>query len=161
MTRNLILSVVLGFLVVAGLVGSGLFVSRGAHLQLKGKIQKVRTAALSESRSVAVLDFRVTNPSDYPFVVNGAEVIIRTSDGRDLIGRYIPEVDARVVFAASPLLGEKYNPTIGIRETIRPGQTADRMAAAAFDIPLSQLESRRSLFLRIEDVDGPVSDIRE
>ena len=37
---------------------------RGDRIELPGKILKVRTAPLDEDSSIAVIDFRITNPSE-------------------------------------------------------------------------------------------------
>jgi hypothetical protein len=160
MNRTLLVSVGLGVLIVGALIGGGLFVQRGARLILQGNIQKARTAALDDNRSVIVLDVRLTNPADIPFVTKSADIVVETADGKSLTGQYIPEVDAKVLFQGVPDLGEKYNQTIVIREKIAPKQTVDRMVAASFPAPVSTLESRKSVKLVLKDLDGPVSEIR-
>ena len=55
--------------------------TKGAHLVLQGKILKIRTGALSDSDSIAVLDFRVENPSDVPFLVREVDVLWRQPNG--------------------------------------------------------------------------------
>ena len=59
--RTLLICAGLGLLVIGAIVGGGLFASRGAHLELEGKIAKTRTAALSPScAGVTVSRIRVT-----------------------------------------------------------------------------------------------------
>ena len=48
----------------------------GAHIELKGKILKVRTAPIDENSSVAAVDFRVTDPADYPFMAKSVTLIV-------------------------------------------------------------------------------------
>jgi hypothetical protein len=146
--------------VVLGILGI-LYVQRGAHVELKGSVQKVRTLALDENSSAALIDFRVHNPSDYPFVVRKADVSLIESGGNTLEGMVIAEVDARRLFEYFPVLGQKYNDSLVIRTKVEPRQTIDRMLAVRFEVPEAQLQARRGLVIRIEEIDGPVSEIVE
>jgi len=65
------------------------------------------------------------------------------------------------LFDAVPLLGQKYNPTLIAREKIASHESEDRMVAARFEVPDDRLEARKRLVLRIEEVDGAVSEISE
>ena len=47
-----------GLVVVLCAVAGTLYMQRGAHVELNGSILKVRTQAMDESSSVAVIDFR-------------------------------------------------------------------------------------------------------
>ncbi len=137
------------------------YIQRGAHIELRGQILKVRTQALDENSSVAVVDFRFTNPSDYSFVVRSVTVSVTEKAGKDVDGAEVSEVDAKRVFEYYPLLGQKYNDSLLMRDKIAAHQSQDRMIAARFEIPVQQLDARKQLSIRIEDVDGPVSEILE
>lgn len=158
--RTLLICAGLGLLVIGAILGGGLFASRGAHLELEGSVRKTRVAALSPTRSVVVLDFRATNPANYPFVVKTVEVEVTLADGRKEIGQFVPEVDAKCLFPALPALGDKLAVSIATGEKIAKKQTVDRMAAASFNLPEADLESRKGILLRLRDVDGPVSELR-
>jgi hypothetical protein len=158
--RTLLICAGIGLLVLGAILGGGLFASRGAHLELEGSIKKTRTAALSSTRSVVVLDFRATNPSDYPFVVKTVEVEVTLADGSKQIGQYIPEVDAKTLFPALPSLGDKLTTAVGTGERIGKKETVERMAAASFPFPEGELDTRKGIVLRLRDVDGPVSTLR-
>lgn len=145
---------------MVGLVSSGLLVNRKTRLHLDGSIRKTRIAALSPTRSLVVLDFRAANPSDYLFVVKTVEVEVTRADGTKEVGQFIPEIDAKTLFAALPGLGEQRAVSVATGEHIDPKQSVDRMAAASFLFPESELNSNRSIVLRIHDVDGPVAEIR-
>ena len=88
-------ALVVGLLVVAGGVGGVFYMQRGAHVELKGSVLKVRTQAMDEKSSVAVIDFRFVNPSNYPFVVKEVTVSIEDKDGNRLEGQPVSELDAR------------------------------------------------------------------
>lgn len=73
----------------------------------------------------------------------------------------ISEVDARRLFDYYPVLGQKFNDSLLIRTKIKPHETMDRMLAARFEVPEKDLQARRQLRIRIEELDGPVVDLVE
>lgn len=150
-----------GLAAVAALVAAVFYIQRGAHPELQGRIQKVRSLALPDSSTVVVADFRCTNVADYPFVVRRVDLLVETADGRLLEGSLVSEIDASRLFEYYPLLGPKYNPTLLPRTRIGPHQSLDRMVAARFELAEEDLARRRRLAIRIEDVDGAVSELRE
>jgi hypothetical protein len=158
--RTLLICAGIGLLVIGAMISGGLFVTRGTRLELNGGIRKTRVAALSPTRSVVVLDFRATNPSDYPFIVKTVEVEITLASGKKEIGQFVPEVDAKTLFPALPALGDKLAVSIGTGEKIASKQTVERMAAASFSLPESDLIARKGIVLRLRDVDGPLSELR-
>ncbi|HTS31349.1 MAG TPA: hypothetical protein VMH81_36000 [Bryobacteraceae bacterium] len=144
-------------LVVAGV----LFMQRGARVGLTGSVLKVRTAPLDDNSSVVVLDFRINNPGNVLFVVRGVTVVLEEKDGKQFDGQTVAEMDAKRLFEGLPLLGPKYTDTLVERDRV-PGHTSqDRMVAARFNAPESRLEGRKRFLLRIEEVDGLVSEITE
>ena len=134
---------------------------RGAHIEPAGKILKVRTLALDENSSVAVIDFRVVNSSDYTVIVREVAVTLDQPNGTASDGTVVSEVDARRLFQYYPVLGQKYNDSLIIRDRIKPHETLDRMIAARFEIPVAQLDARKRLKLRVVDVDGPSGELIE
>src|SRR5262245_33108500 len=151
----------IGLVVVAIGLGAMFYLQRGAHVELKGSILKVRTSALDETSSVAILDFRFVNPSDVPFVVRSVDVTMENKDGSSVNGMAVSEVDAKRVFEAYPLLGQKFNNSLLMRDKVPARQAEDRMIAARFEMPVEKLEARKAFHIRIEDVDGPVSELVE
>jgi hypothetical protein len=150
-----------GLLVVAAGIGGVFYMQRGAHVELKGGVLKVRTQAMDEKSSVAVIDFRFVNPSNYPFVVKEVTVSIVDKDGKTLEGQPVSELDARRLFQYYPQLGQKYNDSLMMRDKIMGRQSMDRMIATRFEETEATLESRKKLTVRIVDVDGPVAELQE
>src|SRR5580693_406584 len=72
--------------------------NKGAHLQLEGKILKVRTGSLGEGNSIAAMDFRVENPSDRPFVVRNVEISLEKANGEMLDGVTVSKADLKQMF---------------------------------------------------------------
>ena len=151
----------IGLVVVAIIVAGVLYTQRGAHIQVTGQFLKVRTAPLDEHSSAAVIDFRVTNPADYPFQVNDVTVVLDGVPGAQPEGTTVSDSDTDRLLAGVPLLGQRYNPTLMARVRIAPHQTRDFMVAARFEVPEADLEKRKRLVLRISEVDGAMSEISE
>jgi len=148
-----------GLAVVAVIVGAILYLNRGSHIQLKGEIQKVRLQEMDDNSTVVVADFRFVNPANYPFVVRKVDMFVMSPEGEELDGKEVSEPDARRMFDYYKLLGPKYNETFTIREKVAPKESMDRMLAARFEVPASKIEQRKKLRIRVEDVDGAVSEL--
>jgi hypothetical protein len=152
------------FLILFGVgivaVGLGVFAivssTKGAHLELKGKIIKIRTGALSDDDSIAVLDFRVENISDVPFVVREVDVLLEKPNGTTAEGANVSRSDLKQLFQYNRFLGDQYNDSLSIKDTIAPHQTVDRMVAARFDVKNRDLEAAKGIHLSIQDMDGPL-----
>jgi len=138
-----------------------LYMQRNAHIEPQGKILKVRTQAMDENSSVAVIDFRMVNSSDYPIWVREVVVSLQGADGNTYDGAVVSETDAKALFRYYPLLGQKYNDSLIVRDRIHAHQTVDKMIAARFEMPQGQLDARKKLTVHIEDVDGPSGDLVE
>jgi len=130
--------------------------TKGAHLELKGKIMKIRSVALSDQDSIAVLDFRVENPSNVPFVVRQVEVSLEQKDGSMAEGVNVSKDDLKGLFQYNRFLGNQLNDALTIKDTIPPHATVDRMVASRFDVKDSDLEASKAIHLSIQDVDGPL-----
>jgi len=141
---------------IAAAVAAILYTHRGAHLELKGEVLKIRTGALSDQDSIAVLDFRVENVSDVPFVVRQVEVTADKQDGNAASSSIISKMDLHQLFQYNRFLGDQYNDSLSIRDTIPAHAKVDRMVAARFDIPNKDLESAKTIHLSIQDMDGPL-----
>lgn len=161
MTKNFGAAFAIGIAAIAIIVGGVLYMQRGARVGLAGSFLKVRTAPMDEKSSVAVIDFRFNNPADVRFVVRDVSVILEDASGNRTTGRTVSELDAQRLFDYVPLLGQKFNRTLMTRDVVAAHAAEDRMVAARFEIPEAQLEARKRLILRIEDVDGPVTEIPE
>src|SRR5277367_2791661 len=143
-----------GILAVALAVLAILSATKGAHLELQGKIIKIRTGALSEDDSIAVLDFRVQNVSDVPFVVREVDVTLEKPNGATAQGNNISRDDLKQLFNYNRYLGDQYNDSLSIKDTIAPHTTVDRMVAARFDVKNRDLEAAKAIHLSIQDMDG-------
>lgn len=150
-----------GLVLIAVAVVWVFWMQRGAHVELRGSIQKIRTLAPEETGTVAIIDFRFRNTSDYAFQVRDVQAYVIAPDGREVEGQVIADVDAQRLFQYYPALGQRYNPTLMARSKIAGGESVDRMLTVRFEMPEAQFEKRRQLRIHIREVDGPESDILE
>jgi hypothetical protein len=149
----------IGIGAIALIVAGVLFVQRGSRIRVTGQVLKVRTVPLDDGSSVAVADFRVQNPGKLIVVVRSVRMFVEDASGKRTEGQTVSEVDARRLFEALPVLGQKYNDTLVVRDKIPSGASLDRMVAARFEMPVDKLDSRKQVYIQIEDVDGPVSEL--
>ena len=108
----------IGLAIIALAVGGIFVMQRGDRIELPGKILKVRTAELDQDSSIAVIDFRITNPSNVQFEVRTVTVELDDSQGKSYQGQSVSEMDAKRLFEGLPVLGQKYNPTLLMRERL-------------------------------------------
>jgi len=154
MQKSFLIALGIGLAVIAVVVAGIFVMQRGDRIELPGKILKVRTAELDADSSIAVIDFRITNPSNVQFEVRTVTVELEDNTGKSYMGQSVSEMDAKRLFEAVPVLGEKYNPTLLMRERLGSRASADRMIAARFQAPVTLLDGRKRFIVRIEEVDG-------
>src|SRR5260370_8510354 len=159
-TRFLILFGV-GILVVAGGDFEILSGNKGSHLVLKEKILKVRTGALSDQDSIRVLDLRLENTSDVPFVVRQVEVSIDKTDGSKAEASLISKIDIHQLFQFNRFLGDQYNDTLSMKDKVPPHSTVDRMVAARFHLPIKDCATANLLHLPLHTLLRPYFEISQ
>ncbi|HWY49658.1 MAG TPA: hypothetical protein VNX70_19885 [Bryobacteraceae bacterium] len=130
--------------------------TKGSHLVINGKILKVRTGALSDNDSIAVMDLRMENPSNLAFVVRQVEVTLEEKDGTMADGLVVAKGDLKQLFQFNRFLGDQYNDSLTIKDQIPPHATVDRMLAARFEVKNQDLESAKAIHVSIQDMDGPL-----
>lgn len=161
MSKTSLTAFLVGVAAVAVLLAAILYSNRGERIGLTGGIIKVRTAPLDENSSVAVLDFRVHNPGDEAFVVGNVTVVMEDKDGKQYEGATVSAADTARLFEGLPLLGQRFNGPLATKDKIPHNATEDRMVAARFDAPVARIDARKRFLLRIEDVNGPVTELPE
>jgi hypothetical protein len=151
MSKNFLIGLGAGLACVAILVAGIFYMQKGAHVVVSGQVLKVRTVPLSDSASLVVLDFRVTNPADYEFLTRKVTAIFEDAAGNRTDGLTASEIDAQHIFQGIPMLGEKYSQTLIENDAVPPRGTLDRMVAARFEMPEAQLQARKRFVVRIEE----------
>ena len=160
MSKGFAITFLIGLLVIGAAVWAVLYKQQGAHIDPKGSILKVRTLKLDDNSSAAVAEVRLTNDADYPLVVRTIEMSAVTGKG-DVPGNIVAEMDVKELFKYYPLLGEQYNPVLKAREKVPPHSSIDREVCAQFTIPVDELDQRKDLIVRVEDITGPTAEMHE
>ena len=82
------------------------------------------------------------------------KITLEKADGTRVEGTLVSKVDMKQLFAYNRFLGERYNDALSIKDEVPPHGQIDRMAAAYFDVPQSELDGGRAIHLWIQDMDG-------
>lgn len=154
MERRTLVSILGAVAIVAAVVAVIWTSGKKYHLVLTGDILKVRTHGIDNENAIAIVDFRLHNPTAVRCVVKDVKATLDTANGQTLDGDSVSEIDARRLFEYYPAIGQKYNPTLMIRAKIDPGQTIDRMLAVSFKTSAQGIEQRKGLHIQILDADG-------
>lgn len=160
MRRELLIGLALAVILVAAGLWFVLRVNKGSHMVLEGQIQKVRTLGLPDDSTAVIVDFRVTNPTDFKFMVRELHVLV-DAGGKVTDVEPVADVDAKALFDGYPAIGQKFNDTLRMRSVIPSKATQDYMAAVRIEMPVDQVEKRRDLKLRIEEMDGLTTELIE
>ena len=156
MSKQLLIFFGVGVLVIGIAIFLVLTSTKGSHLVLNGKVLKIRTGALSDSDSIAVMDLRMENPSNLVFVVRQVEVTLEKKDGSMADGLVVSKGDLKQLFQYNRFLGDQYNDSLTIKDQIPPHATVDRMLAARFEVKKDDLEAAKAIHVSIQDMDGPL-----
>ena len=154
MTKNLAIFVGVGVVVVAIALGVILYGTKGSHLEMKVEIVKIRTGVIDEHNVAAVLDIRLENLSDVPFVVREVTVTAEQPNGEKVEGNIISKSDFKQLLEYNKFLGKQFNEGLAVKDKIPPHQKVDRMIAVRFEIPQADLEKAKQIRLWIQDMDG-------
>jgi hypothetical protein len=96
-----------------------------------------------------------------PFVVSDVTLKLVPSTGAEIDGTPASRSDIDSTFQDEKLIGPRFNDVLTLQDKIPPNKSLDRMTAARFEIPESEIDRRKSLSLRLQDVDGTVVELRE
>jgi hypothetical protein len=128
--------------------------------ELTGEILKVRNMDDGDG-TIVFADFRVTNKAANPFVVSSVELTMEIPMDEVATAVVFSKSDVEKVTTYLKVLGPKYNDVLSIKDKLPPVETVDRMAAGRFAFPPKLFQQRKTLRLRIEEVDGAASEIVE
>lgn len=159
MRKELLIGVAVGLVALIAVTTAVMWVNKGSHVVLEGSVQKIRTQDL-DGACVMVVDFRATNPSSYAYVVRKVDLILDL-DGQKVEGYVVADVDAKKLFEYYPSLGQKFNDTMKPRDRVQPKETVDRMVMVRFEAPEAKIKTNKGVVIRIEEVDGLVSDLHQ
>lgn len=144
----------------AALVGFGLFMQWGKHLELKTRVMKVRSGAPDENTTIALLDVRLENLSDRTWIVSDIAFTVTAKDGREFTGIAVASSDLKRLFEALPALGQGFNPILKSKDRLQPRSTTDRMFVfQVLDLKQAAFDERKSAVLRVTELDGAIAEI--
>lgn len=149
-----------GLALAALVAGIFMFLNSRNRPRLDGAILNVRHVATDTKANVVILDVRISNPGRALFMVRDVVVVIEDAQGVLLEADAAAEPDIDRLLGYFKMLGPRYNPTLKSRERIAPGETRDFTIAGAFAVTEQELAQRRSLSVRVVDVDGAAVEIR-
>jgi hypothetical protein len=160
MSKGFAVTFLIGLLVIGAGIWAVFYKQQGAHLDPKGSILKVRTLKLDDTSSAAVIEVRVINEADYSLVARSIEVKIVTPK-TEMAGNVIAESDVKQMFKYYPALGEQFNPVLKARDKVPPRGSIDREVCAQFQLPIEELDRRKDIIVRFEDITGVTAELHE
>ncbi len=141
--------------------GIGFLLNMNSQVRLDAKILKVRSIPADDAASLAVVDFRVKNPSGALFQLKKVTLVVTTAAGQVVEGLPVAQMDLDRVLAYHKVYGARYTEMLKERDRIRPKTQEDRTVAGSFSISDKDMQSRKSLVLKLQDADGVVIEIPE
>ena len=160
MSKTFALTFLIGLLVIGGAIWVVFLKQEGKHIEPKGSILKVRTLKLDDEHSVAVAEVRIINDSDVGLVTRNIEASVIAKNG-EAQGNIVAEMDVKRLFQNYPVLGEQFNPVLKGRDKIPPRSTIDREICAMYNMSVEELDKRKDMIVRIQDITGPTLELHE
>jgi hypothetical protein len=150
----------IGLIVVAVTVGAILYMQRGAHMDLPGQMARIRIVSTGDNDALALIDLRLTNPSDYAITVRNVTVILEKKSGEQFPREIIARSDSQRLFESLPDSGP-YHAPLFTEATVPPATTAVYTLAAQFNAPERLLQDRKRFIVRIEELGGKTFEFSE
>jgi hypothetical protein len=146
-------------------VGIALFLilegNRGSYLVLEGSIRETRVIAFDENSSGVLVDLRIHNPADYPYVVEGGTLELDLPDGATPAIAPVAASYIDTMLRFDPAAGARRSEVLLPRSRLNPKQMVDRMLAFRVDAPAERIRNRKGLRLIIEEADGKKTTLVE
>lgn len=150
-----------GLAVVALLLGGAFYIQWDAHMELKGRVMKLRTLNAVDEATIVFADCRLENTAGSPYIVGDIRVELEDAQGQKTEGSLIAEMDADRVFEGYPAVGQRFNPNLKIRDKLPAHATQDRQFSAQFPLTAAQVAARRRFVITVRELDGLESQIVE
>lgn len=148
-------------LVIGGIVWTLVSNNQSGLVNLEGSILKIRTYPLNAQSTLVLADFRLTNPTRVPFVVDSVEMFLDRTAGGPVTAGVLSRAEVDRVFEYQKITGPKYNDPLIVSNRIQPGETLDHMSAGRVDLPEADIDARLTVRLRIREFNGQTAEITE
>lgn len=147
---------------VGALILVVMFFTGDNQTRLEGEVTEVRTIANSDDSSIALVNFRIENITNRPFVGYQREVEMIDAEGRTRHGLLVQEFDLQQLFKyyAQQLGGMKDEP-FSAQKTVEAGDERGFLIGARFETTEAELKARQDLIIRLTDGANRTSVIRE
>ncbi len=150
-----------GLLGAALVAGAIYFYNEGATPTLAGEVTEVRTLAMDEISSVAVVNFKGLNTSERSVFIHQREVTVFDESGAAHVGLPVHVSDLQSLFQYFPILGGMKDAPLLPRTEIEPGTELRGLVAARFDLPKHALDARTSLVVKFYNEAGRSTELSE
>ena len=131
------------------------------RLQVSGEVLKVRSLALTPESTLIILDYRLKNDSDVTFVLKEDTILWTDADGKEHEATHVTRPDMDRILQYTQQAGPKYNEMFVVREKLTGKAMIDRMSAASIAVSEADFAKRKSIKLRLADVDGSTFELLE
>ncbi len=148
-------------LIVALIVAVVLWFNQGERVRLDARILKTRLVPNDENNTLAVLEVRISNPSNVLFVIREAHLNVLLADGTELEGAPVTQDDLDRFLDYFKIYGGRYNPVLRAKERFHAGSLTDRTVAASFPRSIAEIQKRHGLALELTDADGAMTRITQ
>jgi len=135
--------------------------SSDKRLQVSGEVLKVRSLALTPESTLIILDYRLRNDSDVNFVLKEDTILWTDADGKEREATHVTRPDMDRILQYTQQAGPKYNEMFVVREKLTGKAMIDRMSAASIPVSEADFAKRKSVKLRLTDLDGLAFELPE
>lgn len=132
-----------------------------SRLKVSGEILKVRSLELSPESTLVMLDFRLTNESDVTFVLKEGTVLWTDASGKEHEATHVARPDLDRILQYTQQAGPKYNEMFVMREKLTGKAMLDRMTAGSIPVSDAAFAKRKSVRLKLTDLDGLTFELLE
>ena len=98
MSHRFVLILLASLAVIGGLVWTFVAANQAGLVRLEGSVLKVRTFPLNPESTLVLADFRVTNPTSMPFVVDQVEMFVDRPASEPVAAAVLSRRDVDLVF---------------------------------------------------------------
>ncbi|BDC49174.1 hypothetical protein F183_A14900 [Bryobacterales bacterium F-183] len=131
----------------------GWFGTSDSRLTMTGEVLKVRTQEMTPETTLVIADFRMKNESNIGFNLREAVLIWTDAQGKDHECDHVAGSDLQRILTQLPQIGPAFNKPFVIGDKVESKAMMDRMTAGVAQASEADFEKRKSIRLRLTDID--------